>query len=86
MEIIGDYGKHYANGFEYAKDTHRFDKPMVDGKGTIDIRPSWAAWAEVVGKNEKLFKEMTKDEVDGVFSFFDGGFQYGILAGLSGRL
>ena len=85
-EIIGDYGKHYADGLEYALDRSRYDKPKgYDGDGTpgtINISPSWNNWFEVVNKNEKAFKEMNKDDVDTCFHWFDGGFQYGMILGM----
>lgn len=85
MEIIGDYGKKYSDGLEYAKDTKRYDKPVgYDGgnSGTINCSPSWNAWLEIVERNADAFKEMDKDEIDDHFHWFDGGYQHGMIFGM----
>lgn len=83
MEIIGDYGKKYANGYEYAMDRKRYDKPIdpVTHKGTINISPCWNDWISLVEKNKGIFEEMEKDDVDNFFRFYDLGYQSGMVLG-----
>lgn len=84
MEIIGDYGKKYANGFEYAMDDKRYNKPIdpVTHKGTINTSPCWGAWLKLVENNKKLFEPLEKDDIDNLFKFYDIGYQSGMCLGL----
>lgn len=81
MEIIGDYGKKYKNGTEYALDRHRYDQPIdpVTKKGTINISLCWEAWLKLVEDNKKVFEPLKKDEIDSLFNFYDAGFTSGML-------
>lgn len=77
----GNYDKEYEDGYAYANDRNRNDQPMKDGKGTIAISWSENAWNEVVNKNREAFAQMTKEEIDDAYQWFEGGFQYGMIAG-----
>lgn len=84
MEIIGDYGKKYKNGTEYALDRNRYDKPIdpVTKKGTINTSPCWNDWLKLVENNKKLFEPLEKDEIDSLFNFYDVGYTSGMALGL----
>lgn len=77
----GNYDKEYEDGYAYANDRSRNDQPMKDGRGTIAISWSENAWNEVVNKNREAFAQMTKEEIDNAYQWFEGGFQYGMIAG-----
>ena len=84
MEIIGDYGKKYKNGTEYALDRNRYDKPIdpVTKTGTINNSPCWNDWLKLVEGNKKLFEPLEKDEIDSLFNFYDVGYTSGMALGL----
>ena len=84
MEIIGDYGKKYVNGTEYALDRKRYDKPVdpVTKMGTINCSPCWNDWLNLVENNKAVFEPLEKDEIDNLFRFYDLGFQGGMVLGM----
>lgn len=44
-EIIGEFGKHYANGYEYAMNRNRYDQPLDEnGCRTFNCSPAWTSW------------------------------------------
>lgn len=84
MEIIGDYGKKYKNGTEYALDRNRYNKPVdpVTKKGTINTSPCWNDWISLVENNREMFESLKKDEIDSLFNFYDVGYTSGMVLGM----
>lgn len=80
----GDNGKTYDNGFDYAMDRTRYNKPIdpITHTGTINTSPCWNDWIKLVEGNKKIFVDMEQDDIDGLFQFYDLGFQSGMCLGM----